>query len=52
MKAVVYLPRLGSDKLDVIVDAQTVQGTLSGKFVVLDSIGPGAHRLERSAGED
>ncbi|MBN1360354.1 MAG: hypothetical protein JW993_07175 [Sedimentisphaerales bacterium] len=54
VEAVVYLPQLGSDSPDVRVDGQIVQGALTDGFVVLDGVGPGAHRFERavpSAGE-
>ncbi len=53
IEAIVYLPRLGRDDPDVLMDGQTVQGTLTGRFVVVDGVAPGAHRFERtgSAGE-
>jgi hypothetical protein len=47
MKAVVYLPRLGSDKSEVLVDGQPVAGTRAGEFVMVSDIGSGPHRLER-----
>jgi hypothetical protein len=48
VKAMVCLPRLGSDKRDVLMDGTIVQGTLADEFVVLDDIGSGTHRFERN----
>jgi alpha-L-rhamnosidase len=48
IEAIVYLPRLGRDDPDVLMDGQTVQGTLTGRFVVVDGVAPGAHRFERT----
>jgi hypothetical protein len=47
VEAVVYLPRLGSDNTEVLVDGQTVQATLDSRFLVLDGIRAGVHRFER-----
>jgi len=47
IKAMVCLPRLGGSSQDVWMDGQTLQGTLTGEFVVLDDIGSGNHRFER-----
>jgi len=47
MEAVVYLPRLGSDKREVLVDGKPVAGTPEGEFIVVPDIGAGPHRLER-----
>ncbi len=49
VEAVVYLPRLANDNPEVLLDGQSLQGTLTGEFVVLDNIAPGAHRFERSS---
>ena len=46
-KARVYLPNLGSDNPSVKVDGLSRQGMIEGGFVVLDSVGSGAHRFER-----
>jgi hypothetical protein len=46
-EAVVYLPRLGSDKRQVQVDDRLITGTLQGEFIVVADIGSGRHRLER-----
>ena len=48
VEACVYLPALDSEKPDVIVDGQPAKGTLAGKFIVLDGIGSGRHRFERT----
>ena len=48
VKAIVGLPQLASSKPEVLVDGQTLQGTLTGEFVVLDDVGSGRHRFERS----
>jgi hypothetical protein len=48
IEAVVYLPRLGSDGLDVRVDGKIVAGTLAGEFVMIPA-GSGTHRFERRA---
>jgi hypothetical protein len=47
VKAVVYLPRLGSESKNVIVDGKRTTGKIEGKFVVLDDVGSGSHRFER-----
>jgi len=48
MQAVVYLPRMDSDSIDISADGATVQGVLDGDFMVLDEVGPGRHRFERT----
>ncbi len=45
--AIIYIPKLGSDDAEVVVDGQTVQGQIDGKFIVLDNVAPGPHRFER-----
>ncbi|NLZ06165.1 MAG: family 78 glycoside hydrolase catalytic domain [Phycisphaerae bacterium] len=47
MPAVVYLPNLGSDSTQVLMDGRTVQGRREGKFIVLEDVTPGNHRFER-----
>ncbi len=47
MPAVIYLPKLGSDSTQVLMDGRTVQGRRDGKFIVLDNVVPGPHRFER-----
>jgi alpha-L-rhamnosidase len=47
VKAVVFLPRLGSTNRDVLMDGKQVTGILKGKFIVLDDIGSGDHRFDR-----
>lgn len=47
MPAVVYLPNLGSDSTQVLMDGRTVQGRIDGKHIVLDDVAPGRHRFER-----
>jgi hypothetical protein len=44
---VVFLPALGSDAPEVVLDGKTVTGVLEGKFVRIDGIGSGKHRFER-----
>ncbi len=48
VEACVCLPALDSDKPDVTVDGHTVKGTRKGQFIVLDGIGSGRHRFERT----
>lgn len=47
IEAVVYLPRLGSDDPEVVMDGRAVQGVLDGNSVVLDHVGAGRHRFEK-----
>jgi alpha-L-rhamnosidase len=47
VKAIVCLPTLGSDDPRIVMDGQTVQGQIGGKFIVLDDVAPGRHRFER-----
>jgi len=47
-RALVFLPRLGSASRDVLMDGKRITGTLNGQFVVIDDVGSGGHRFERS----
>jgi alpha-L-rhamnosidase len=47
VKAVVFLPDLGTTNRNVLMDGKKVTGILKGKFVVLDDIGSGDHHFER-----
>jgi hypothetical protein len=47
VEAIVYLPKLANDSAEVFVNGRTVQGTPTGKFIVLGGIGSGKHRFER-----
>ena len=47
VEAVVYLPRLGSDRRDVQMDGKLVTGALNGEFLVIDDVAPGRHSFER-----
>ncbi|MBN2132323.1 MAG: family 78 glycoside hydrolase catalytic domain [Sedimentisphaerales bacterium] len=48
VEAVVFLPRLGGDSPDVMMDGKRTAGTIEGKSVVLDNVGSGDHRFERT----
>jgi hypothetical protein len=48
IKAVVFLPRLENSSPDVLMDGKLITGTIDGKFVVLDGVGSGTHRFERT----
>jgi len=48
VQAVVFLPRLGSKNPDVLMDGKRATGTIKGRFVVLDDVGSGVHRFERT----
>lgn len=47
VKAIVFLPRLGSMNQSVLMDGKRITGILKGEFVVLDDVGSGDHRFER-----
>ena len=47
MKAIVFLPRLGSMNQNVLMDGKQITGVLKGDFVVFDNVGSGDHRFER-----
>ena len=47
IKAIIFLPRLGSTNPNVLMDGKQVTGILKGEFVVLDDVGSGDHRFER-----
>jgi len=46
VEAVVYLPNLGSNEPDVVMDGHIVKGVLDGEFVRLNHVGAGRHRFE------
>ena len=48
VEAVVFLPRLGGDSPDIVMDGKRTAGTIEGEFVVLDGVGSGDHRFERT----
>jgi len=48
VEAAVYLPRLGGDTTSVLVDGKRTAGTIEDEFVVLDNVGSGDHRFERT----
>jgi len=48
VKAVISLPRLGSKDPDVRMDGKRATWTVKGRFVVLDDVGSGLHRFERT----
>ncbi|OHB66443.1 MAG: hypothetical protein A2Y77_03870 [Planctomycetes bacterium RBG_13_62_9] len=48
VRASIWLPRMSSEDDDVVVDGTTLAGTAAGEFVVVDEIGSGPHRFERS----
>lgn len=45
--AIVYVPTLGGNSPEVIMDGQSIQGQIEGNFIVLDNIAPGPHCIER-----
>jgi len=47
VEAVVHLPRLGSNRPNVMMDGREVEGTPDGRFMVLDNVASGKHRFER-----
>jgi len=47
VEGVIYLPRLGSDNLQTLVDGLPVTASREGEFVRIPPIDAGTHRLER-----
>jgi hypothetical protein len=48
MQAVVYVPALGSQDPDLLVDGRRVEGAIEGEFIVLDNVASGRHRFGRT----
>jgi hypothetical protein len=48
MEAIVYVPALGSQDPDLLMDGRRAEGTVEGDFVVLDNVGSGRHRFRRT----
>ncbi len=48
--AKVALPVLGHGSSDVVVDGRLLDGTIAGRFVIVDRVGSGTHMLERKPG--